>query len=94
MINTEMRLYDYFQYEDENAYGQPRLSDKKGQIKLAIYTTNQSVQDNIRYKDATYLGVTHESINDSFVIQYGEEKLKVLYVNPQGRYKLAYMKNL
>jgi hypothetical protein len=96
MINTEKRDYNFYQYEYENNYGQAQLSDKvKGQIKMAIYSTNQSTQDNIRYKDATYVGITHNrDIDDTFVIQYGEEKLKVLYANKQGRSVIAFMKNI
>lgn len=90
-----MRLYDYYAFGKLNAYGVQSVSaDIKGQVKMAIYTTSQSVQDNIRYKDATYVGLTHADIDDSFVIQYGEQKLKVLYVNEQGRYKQVYMKNV
>lgn len=95
MINNNMRLYDYYAFGKLNAYGVQSVSaDIKGQVKMAIYTTSQSVQDNIRYKDATYVGLTHADIDDSFVIQYGEQKLKVLYVNEQGRYKQVYMKNV
>ena len=90
-----MRLYDYYTFGGKNAYGVQSVSaDIKGQVKMAIYTTSQSIQDNIRYKDATYVGLTHADIDDSFVIQYGEQKLKVLYVNEQGRYKQVFMKNV
>lgn len=96
MFNTELKDYDYLQYEEYGKYGQEQLSDEvKGQIKMAIYTTNQSTQDNIRYKDATYVGITHNrDIDDTFVIQYGDEKLKVLYANKQGRFVIAFMKNI
>ena len=95
MINSDMRYYDYFTFDGLNAYGQPQLSAQtKGTIKIAINTTSQSVQDNIRYKDATYIGLTHDAaVNDTYVIQYGKEKLKVLYINPKGRYKQVFMKN-
>lgn len=96
MFNTELKDYNYLQYEEYGKYGQAQLSDEvKGQIKMAIYTTNQSTQDNIRYKDATYVGITHNrDIDDTFVIQYGDEKLKVLYANKQGRFVIAFMKNI
>lgn len=95
MINLNMRLYDYYTFGNKNAYGQQAISTEvQGQVKLAIYTTSQSIQDNIRYKDATYIALTHAHIDDSFVIQYGEQKLKVLYVNEQGRYKQVFLKNL
>lgn len=95
MINTDMRLYDYFTFGDSNGYGQPQLSNEPiGQIKMAIYITSQSVQDNILYKDSTYMGLTMAPIDDSYVIKYGNERLKVLYVNPQGRYTQVFLKEM
>ena len=95
MINRDMRSYDYFTFGELNSYGQPTLSqEKKGSIKMSINITSQSVQDNIRYKDATYVGLTHAEVDDTFVIQYGDERLKVLYVNPKGRYKQVFLKNM
>lgn len=95
MINTEMRFYDYFTYGEKDEYGQPQLSEEtQGTIKMAINITSQSTQDNINYKDASYIGLTHAAIDDTYVIQYGPEKLKVLYVNPMGRYRQAFMKEI
>lgn len=92
MINCDFRLYDYFAFGNKNAYGQATLSSEPvGQIKMAIYTTSQSIQDNINYKDASYLGLTNAVIDDTYVIQYGENKLKVLYIQPVGRLKQVFM---
>lgn len=92
MINTDMRDYDYYLYGDDDGYGQPSLSaDVQGSVKMAINTVSQSVQDSILYKESEYIGLTHASVNDKYVIQYGEDKLKVLYVNPKGRYKQVFM---
>lgn len=93
MINAEMRNYDYYTYSGTNSYGQPQLSkDVQGSVKMAIYTTSQNVQANILYQNASFIGLTHDnSITDKFVIKYGDLKLKVLYVNPQGNLKQVYM---
>lgn len=92
MISTDMKDYQYYLYADDNGYGQPALTDEvQGTVKMAVYTTSQAIQDNIQYKNATYVGLTQADITDKFVIQYGEEKLKVLYINPQGRYKQVFM---
>lgn len=93
MINTDMRSYDYFTYGDNNAYGEQDLSSKPvGQVKMAINITNQAIQDNINYQNSEYVGLTYNSnLTDSCVIQYGEQKLKVLYVNPKGRLKQIFM---
>ena len=94
MINANMRLYDYFTLGSLDEYGQPSLSEKQGSIKMAINISSQNVQENINYKDCSYVGLTHANINDSYVIQYGDEKLKVLYVNPKGRLKQVFMKEM
>ena len=92
MINADMRLYNYFTIGDNNGYGQPTLSSEPvGQIKMAINISSQSIQDNINYKDAKYVGLTHAEVKDTFVIEYGSEKLKVLYINPKGRFKQVFL---
>ena len=92
MINADMRSYNYFTLGDNNGYGSPTLSSEpKGTLKMAINTTSQSVQDNIQYRGATYIGLTHDNVDDSFVIAFGDERLKVLYVQPKGRFKQVFM---
>lgn len=93
MINDMMRSYNYYTYGSNDAYGQPQLSEEpQGTIKMSIAVTSQSIQDNIQYKNATYIGLTLDaSVSDKYVIQYGDIKLKVLYVNPAGRYKQVFM---
>lgn len=94
MINTGMRLYDYFLFGEEDGYGVPTLSEKKGSIKANINISSQQTQDNILYKDCTYTLLSLDYIDDSFVISYGDSKLKVMYVNPIGRYNQAFMKEI
>lgn len=98
MINAQMRSYDYFTIGDKNAYGQPQMPGKDatpvGQIKMTINTSSQTIQDNVRYKDCSYIGLTHAEVDDTYIIQYGNERLKVLYVNPIGRLKQVFMKNI
>ena len=92
MINADMRSYDYFTFGELDSYGQPQLSQNvKGSVKMAINISSQSVQDNINYKDCNYIGLTHSLLDDSCVIQYGDKKLKVLYVNPKGRLKQVFL---
>lgn len=93
MISTDMRTYNYFTLGDDNGYGQPTISQEpQGTIKMAINMSSQSVQDNINFTDCNYVGLTMAKLDDSYVIQYGNEKLKVQYINPRGRYTLVYLK--
>lgn len=95
MINRDMRVYDYYTYGERDSYGQPQLStEPKGKVKIAINITSQAVQDNINYTNANYIGLTYSLLDDSCVIQYGDEKLKVLYVNPKGRVKQVFLARL
>jgi hypothetical protein len=92
MINASMRTYDYYTFGAKDEYGQQILSDEiQGSVKMAIFTTSQGIQDNINYKDASYIGLTRATVDDSYVIQYGEEKLKVLYIQPHGRLKQVFL---
>lgn len=95
MINADKRVYEYFTYDGYDTFGQPTLSkEAKGSIKMAVNIVSQSVQDNPLYKDSQYIGIVspHIEIDDTFVIAYGEQKLKVLYVNPKGRFKQVFMR--
>ena len=96
MINPDMRLYDYYTYGDDDGYGTPQLSTEvQGQIKIAINIASQSVQDNILFEDCTYIGLTNDAnVDSTYVLVYGDRKLKVLYVNPKGRYKQVYLKEM
>jgi hypothetical protein len=98
MINANMRFYNYFTIGDKDAYGQatlPQLKDEPiGKIKIAIYESSQSVQDNINYRDCNYVGLTLNNIDDKMIIAYGKKRLKVLTVNSQGRYKQVFLKEV
>ena len=92
MINTAMRTYNYHTLGAIDAYGQPQLSENQGTIKMAINITSQNTVDNVLYQDASYIGLTRADVDDTYIIQYGEERLKVLYVNPKGRLKQVFLK--
>lgn len=96
MINAQMKIYNYFTFGAKNGYGELTLStEPQGQVKMAINTTSQSTVDNINYKDSSYIGLTlNKNIDDSFVIEYGTAKLKVLYVNTSGRYTQVFLKEI
>ena len=62
---------------------------------MAINISSQATQDNILYKDCTYVGLTMDAnVDDTYVIEFGRERLKVLYVNPKGRYKQVFLKEM
>ena len=101
MINTDIRTYNYFSIGDNNGYGQATIIKDEndnpvvqGSIKMAINITSQGVQDNINYKNAQYVGLTLGEVKDTNIIDYEGSKLKVLYVNPKGRYKQVFMSEL
>jgi hypothetical protein len=96
MINATMRNYDYFTLGERDAYGQETLTEEiQGKVKLAIYTLSNTLGTNIKYQDATYIALTQDkAINDSYVIKYGEEKLKVMYVIPFGRYHQVFLSEM
>ena len=89
-----MKTYNYFTIGSSDKYGQPKVSNTpQGTIKIAISSTSNTIQDNVLYKNATYIGLTQAEVKDTYIIEYGNTKLKVLYVNPTGRYKQVFMVN-
>lgn len=92
MINTDMRDYKYYTYIDKNEYGQPTISkDVKGTVKMAIYLVSNTKEDSINYTSIQYQGITKDTdIDDTYVIKYGNKKLKVLYVI-EGIYRQVFM---
>lgn len=98
MINTDMRLYSYFTLGEDNGYGQPQIVTKDsvpiGSIKMCINIASQSIQDNINYKNTQYVGLTQAKVDDTYIIKYKDELLKVLYINDKGRYKQVYLAEL
>ena len=94
MINNDMRDYNYFLLGDYDEYGQRTLTDKpQGAIKMAIYVLTQTVSDTSPYSEASYIGLTNSDINDAYIVQYGEEKLKVLYIQPRGTLKQVFLQS-
>lgn len=93
MINAKFRQYNYFTIGTKDEYGQDTVSaEPVGKVTMAINLTSQNVQDNINYTGANYMGLTHAKVDDTYIIEYGEERLKVLYVNPLGRLNQVFMK--
>ena len=94
-----MREYDYYLLGKDNGYGQSTLilDDnmqplKQGIVKLSISRITQAVTEDIRYSDSTYVGITMDrDVDDTYIIQYGPELLKVKYVNPDGRFTQVFM---
>ena len=84
-----MRNYTYQKYGEQDAYGQPTLGEG-GTISMAISVISNQIGDNVMYRDAQYIGLTKGSLDDKCVINYGTDKLKVLYVIP-GRFNQVYM---
>ena len=92
MINAQMRRYSYSTIGGLDGYGQPTQSPVPvGEIKMSITLTDKSIQDNILYSNATYMGLTYHNVDDTYIIHYLDKNLKVLYVNPFGRYKQVFM---
>lgn len=95
MISMEMRQYNYLLYGQNDEYGAQQLDEEvKGSILIAIYTNTMATADNIKYSEGDFIGLTSASINDSYVILYGDKKLKVLYTIPARRYTQAFLKEI
>lgn len=95
MINSQMKEYKYFTFSEADDYGQYTLSETpKGTIKITINLISQNLLDNPLYSGASYIGLTKEEINDSYVIDFDDQMLKVKYINPFGRFKQVFMERI
>lgn len=93
MISNQMKNYNYYTFEENNSYGQPNLSkDIKGNVKMAINLISEAISESSLYSGATFIGLTFDKkVDETYVIQYGEDKLKVIYANPLGRYNQVFL---
>ena len=83
MFDAKMREYDYYILQDKDEYGQTTLSTiPEGKVKMAIFISSQSAQDNILFEGCNYIGITYAKVRDTYVIDFEGEKLKILYVTP------------
>lgn len=96
MIMCDMKECNFYTYGGKNSYGQPQLSEQpQGTIKIAIYTVSNALQQNILYKDAAFVGLTTDAgVNDTYVIEYEKERLKVLFVQQKGRFKQVHLQRM
>lgn len=90
-----MRDYTFSTLGGRDLYGQPQTTEGIGTVKMAIYLYTQNVTDSIKYRDCSYIGFTNDkTIADNYIVNYENKKLKVLYVNPVGRFRQVYMKEM
>ena len=97
MITTTFNDYDYYTYSSaQNEYGEKTvMSTKAGTVSIAIYLYTQNIVSNIKYKDAQYIGLTESAaLTESCVVACGDKRLKVLYINPVGRWRQGYMQEM
>lgn len=93
MIANSMREYNFYTLGEDDAYGQPQIDTliPRGEVRMSVNLASQNTTDNILYADCEYVGLTHANVEDTYIIEYGTERLKVKYINPAGRYKQVYM---
>lgn len=93
MINSKMKNYTYSRTsENIDEYGMPVVVNDEGTIKMSINFVSETINENSLYSGAQYVGLTlNKQIDANYIIQYEEEKLKVLYVNKEGKYNQVFL---
>ena len=93
MINLQMRNYDCITYSETNDdYGQPILNEVVKTIRMSINLASEQITESPLYSKAQYVGLTlSRDIDEKNIILFGEERLKVLYANKQGRYTQVFL---
>ena len=96
MIQSQMKQYPYYLVGQKNSYGEEDLdfTSSSGSIEMAINILSQAVEESILYSDAEYIGLTRQDINDNYIIEFDNKKLKVKYVNKLGRLNQVFLKGM
>lgn len=92
MIQSNMKLYNYYTLGEIDDYGTNQVSQVSGQVKLSIFLQTKQLSDNSIYKEAQFTALTNDKdINEKYLIEYNNMLLKVLYINDLGRYRQIYL---
>ena len=93
MIQSNMKLYNYYTLSEIDDYGTNQISKQiSGQVKLSIFLQTKQLSDNSIYKEAQFTALTNDKdINEKYLIEYNNMLLKVLYINDLGRYRQIYL---
>lgn len=91
-IASRMKNYGVAGFGELDAYGQKKKPTKPTRyITADIEILSQQINDTVLYKDAEYIGISHDTLTDQDYVFYEDEILKVLYVNNKGRYNQFFM---
>jgi len=95
VINRSMHQAQVLMLGEDDEYGQPQIVEAplpSITLSFGLYT-HSSVEDP-RYQDVEYTGLTTHEVNDKMVLQIGDERYKVLFVNPFGRINQVFLKSI
>ena len=92
VINRSMREALKFSLAADDEYGQATLdTENPSTIHLTFGLYNPKEVADVRYQDVEYTGLTFDNLTDNDVIQLGEDKYKVKFVNPFGRISQVFL---
>jgi hypothetical protein len=92
VINREMRQAQMYSLGVMDEYGQEEIDlENAVPIQLTFGLYNHHDTEDVRYQDVEYTGLTHSVVSDKNIIQIGETKYKVKFVNPFGRLNQVFL---
>ena len=81
-----------FAFGEVDEYGQETLDlENSSTIHLTFGLFNHHDTEDVRYQDVEYTGLTFDNLTDNNVIQIGDNKYKVKFVNPYGRINQVFL---
>lgn len=78
-----------------DAYGQMRkgeTAEEDAEMYITIYQQNNV--DDIRYVDATHIGLTHSALTDANQVRLGDDTFEVMQVVPTSRWNRVLLKKV
>ena len=87
MLNRQMKRVTVQERSDErDEYGYQQDYTDSFDINAAIMLYSQQNTNDVRYKDATHVAITHYmGLNDSMRLKCGDKTYKVILSNNEGR---------
>lgn len=93
MIAPKMRSYSCEILGALDEYAQSIAAASTDTVLISLSEVNHSNNDNVLYSDAEYIGFTfNRDLDDTYILITDKGRLKVTYVNRDGRYNVVYLK--
>lgn len=92
-IRSSMKSYPLYELGSLDSYGQLGSPNLVGEVELDLQVYSHSQLGSPLYENCEFIGLTlARDLSDKNLIEVEGKKLKVLFVNSQGRYTQIFLR--